>query len=552
MKNSIYRQKLAEFNQDCSILKVRDLYNRPSFFELMSKDRSEAVHSSFLSWLLSGHDMATAQSDTPFMRFLDVIWKRYNQQSTNIENADRFDRVFNSVLSRTIKVEDLELKTEVPVKELADIYDIPNVPSNNDRIDLLINAQVSGIGIVNKIQIIVENKIGSLEGTPKPGQNSDYDSMYQTERYYAGTFANVKMHPGLCQIYVYLSPLFSSHLNDFKNLLIDERPRSSHYIQINYQDICDMIINPLLDLNSLSERTKVFLKEYKQTLLLPSYVIDESNQVRADKTVLMALPSQDVELLQSIWVKYSDLIKTAIVLGVANVSFDKISRQTYFDEMIREYGFSYDQDLFSSGKKKAVKTFAKKDQAYFEELCKNSNDEGHTLMLLGFFARNRKLITAILTILDNSGMLSGEVADDVSEALSALTSSVDTSRYYVCVNGKKTTDRPLSKRGVVKEIVCTLIPQPGVGSVMTDLNNKLSRTFIVTTCPADITRFWGVDKIDGVWQTFDLTDSNKESFPYYVSNQWGCSPNPNKPGSWELLLDLFMKPGYCGVSVTDK
>ena len=46
-----YLQKIIEFNSDKDIIALREKYKEPTFFEIISKQRSETTYSSFLKWM---------------------------------------------------------------------------------------------------------------------------------------------------------------------------------------------------------------------------------------------------------------------------------------------------------------------------------------------------------------------------------------------------------------------------------------------------------------------------------------------------------------------
>ena len=98
----------------------------------------------------------------------------------------------------------------------------------------------------------------------------------QTTRYYIGTHRTDTKD--ICQIYTYLTPLVSHRLSNFEKLKEEqcqynkEKKRKNkirilreddHFVQINYQDILDGIVIPLLSSPSLTTRNRFFLEEFK-------------------------------------------------------------------------------------------------------------------------------------------------------------------------------------------------------------------------------------------------------------------------------------------------
>ena len=52
-----FLNKIIRFNGDKELLMIREKYNDPSFFEIISKERSENTFSSFLKWLFSSYQL---------------------------------------------------------------------------------------------------------------------------------------------------------------------------------------------------------------------------------------------------------------------------------------------------------------------------------------------------------------------------------------------------------------------------------------------------------------------------------------------------------------
>ena len=50
-----YLDQIIEFNSDKALIAMRERYNEPSFFEIISKQRSETTFSAFLKWLFQGN-----------------------------------------------------------------------------------------------------------------------------------------------------------------------------------------------------------------------------------------------------------------------------------------------------------------------------------------------------------------------------------------------------------------------------------------------------------------------------------------------------------------
>lgn len=77
-----FLNKIIRFNGDKDLLMMREKYNNPSFFEIISKERSETTFSSFLKWLFSCNMPIDASS--PVMMLLDILVRRSNEQQNDV------------------------------------------------------------------------------------------------------------------------------------------------------------------------------------------------------------------------------------------------------------------------------------------------------------------------------------------------------------------------------------------------------------------------------------------------------------------------------------
>ena len=233
MNYNEYLNHIIRFNGDKDLLMMKEKYNDPSFFEIISKERSETTFSSFLKWLFS--IKVSLDPASPVMMLLDILVRRSNEQQGSTvlipENLKTW------IVSRKIKMQSLYVETEQSVSSLArnvfnalcennkdeykkgyetgwidypDFVNALQIASNSqDRIDLFIDCDIVDIsGDNKKLQIIIENKIDSKEGGAKKYKENtrlpkEYLDASQTTRYYLGTHRTDKTAGDV------LSPLLS-------------------------------------------------------------------------------------------------------------------------------------------------------------------------------------------------------------------------------------------------------------------------------------------------------------------------------------------------------
>lgn len=284
---------LVQFNIDPQNRKIRDYYEADNLWFTLRINNDENSHSAFIAWLL-GTELTKPNS--PLFNFLNLLVQRKESASEDIK-IDGYDDLKKAVLLGTLKLESLPIfDPEKVVNTLSQIR-------YKDRLDIYTTFDVSGVGKYTKLEIIIENKIGSQEGGDKwkdldkaTEEEVLYKSMQQTKRYY---FACSKEH-GLrndafqkdttIQLFVFLTPQEEQMPAD-----------KEHYIKISYQDLVDFIIEPLLNREDLDNHTIFLLKEYLRMLGNPK-----------NKTTMATPTKQEIELLKEFYTKNEDLFIRAL------------------------------------------------------------------------------------------------------------------------------------------------------------------------------------------------------------------------------------------------
>ena len=319
-----YASIMLQFNNDPDFIKLRDRYATKSFLEIMSTDRSETRHSSFLAWLLEGKDFPIKEQDHPIIHLLDILIRRESEQSSTEQSTEKLvpDDIKNMVLSRNIKsIQIHEVSTEKLVKEVS------NIPSK-DRLDIYIHCTIkSKNGESKEIEFIIENKVGSKENGAKTDSEKrqdkkvecdQYYNQTQTQRYYYSCTDEAKEYrKSRKKIFIYLTPISNADLSDFDNLGEDQKSKDGHFININYQDILDNIIEPLLSSEDISTRIHTLLNEYVLSLSLPALIENEKknkNEQNIKGSIIMATRQEDIENITNIIKKnsYLSLIQDAL------------------------------------------------------------------------------------------------------------------------------------------------------------------------------------------------------------------------------------------------
>lgn len=315
-----YASIMLQFNKDPDFIKLRDRYATKSFLEIMSTDRSETRHSSFLAWLLEGKDFPVKEQDHPIIHLLDILIRRESEQSSTEKSTEKpvLDDIKNMVLSRNIKsIQIHEVSTEKLIRDLSTIQSI-------DRLDIYIHCTIkSKNGESKEIEFIIENKVGSKENgaktdsEKKQDKKAECDQYYnqtQTERYYFACNNKAKEYRGnRKKIFIYLTPISNADLGNFKDL--KTKSKDKHFININYQDILDNIIEPLLSSEDISTRIHTLLEEYVLSLSLPALLEEKDKKKQNIKgSIIMATRQADIEIIKKILDSdaYKNLIKESL------------------------------------------------------------------------------------------------------------------------------------------------------------------------------------------------------------------------------------------------
>ena len=335
-----YLNEIVSFNNDKNLVALREKFNEPSFFEIISKERNETTYSAFLKWLFLINSSGS-NGVSPIMSLLDILVKRCNQQDGKLIDQ----KLQEAILSRKLKINHVSIETEQFVNQLA-VQALKNLQGDDsraaffrdvkdycqDRIDIFIECEVLFGEKVKQMQIFIENKIDSIEGGAKNTANGKrinkvidknlsedfikYNTLSQTKRYYKATH---QKNDNLIQLYVFLTPLSSGRLDNFNALKEEQNKYNSekqkkkiqvlrddeHFIQVNYQDILDSIVEPLLS-SSISGRNRFFLEEFKNELAFPN--IDSF-----DEQSCIAIGKEISETMTKYWEKYKTLVIDSII-----------------------------------------------------------------------------------------------------------------------------------------------------------------------------------------------------------------------------------------------
>ena len=113
-----YLKQIIAFNSDKDIIALREKFNKPSFFEIISKERSETTYSAFLKWLLKDNN-SDQETCNPLSLLLDVLVRRSEEQKGHISSILSDECIKRNIVTRNLTVQLVNAEAEKSVSSLA-------------------------------------------------------------------------------------------------------------------------------------------------------------------------------------------------------------------------------------------------------------------------------------------------------------------------------------------------------------------------------------------------------------------------------------------------
>ena len=279
---------IIKFNLDESINDLKKYYATPTTWDIINQSRKETTHTQFLAWFFGNKDFNADPNAGPIKKLIVLLLKWANMQ----ENAAFDEELENSIYSQSLSILSYNVIAE---------YDILVEPYGEGDIDILVSCVAKVNDVERNINIAIENKIGAPETTKKRfGKDGTETTLYQTKAYYQYI---TKEYKDDINLFVFLKPTD----RDLENVERAEC-KCDKYIQINYQEILDNIIQPVSDQKDISVENMYRLKDYIKTLGKPAETDEDTNK----NIIIMAMNQKERELLTIFFKNNEDLIRAAI------------------------------------------------------------------------------------------------------------------------------------------------------------------------------------------------------------------------------------------------
>ena len=283
---NMVRELITSYHK--SVSQIKRYYERPSYMGLLNVGRKELPHSSFIKWLFSSSTFNQNSADSPIMHLLDIAVKRANQQDKIGDDKAISASLSDSIYGRLFSISSTSCSLEVVI--------------DNRRCDIVIRCKIKDSE--RDLNICIENKVLSSEHTS------------QTEAY-AQYSSNDENDENADWLFLFLTPLSSVELDDYFSLSEKERCTSEKFIQINYQDLLDYVLEPLINSVDKNSQAYFILDDYINTLRYP---VKEEND---KKRTIMAIGEKETKLLNDFWEGNHELIELALEAMSYNKNLDK-------------------------------------------------------------------------------------------------------------------------------------------------------------------------------------------------------------------------------------
>lgn len=257
---------------------IEQYYKTASFLELFGIERQETCHTRFLKWLFDTSELAVKN-----LLYLVLKW-------SEIQN-----RNLDTILSQGLYEGSLVFNT---IKAIAEAPS-QSCDYGKGSIDIVINCSVTIGDEQRLINIIIENKIYSPETT----KDINGKTIYQTDSYF--NYYD-QYHRDDINVFVFLKPVSTYELSNANNETIKNWCNSDKFTIINYQELVDFVLTPLISSDYTDDRMKIIVREYVKSLGKTTEESKYSNKQ------IMAMGEEEKQLLVKFYLNNRDLIYAAL------------------------------------------------------------------------------------------------------------------------------------------------------------------------------------------------------------------------------------------------
>ena len=283
------KELIINFNLDESINDLKRYYSTPTTWEIIKQARRETSHTLFLSWFFNNKDFNADPNSGPIKKLIVLLLKWHKYQTGSQFDPD----LENSIYAQDFEILSSKAEAEFPID--CCIAGNGQPAYGEGSIDIFITCEVKINNINRCLHIVIENKIDASETTKSFDVQT---TLYQTDAYY--DFITNEFKDDI-NIFAYLKPT-KGNMEDIK----EAECNNKKYIQINYQEILDNIIQPIYNQQQISSIDRFRLQDYIKTLGKPSETENINN------ITIMAMEEKERTLLKKFFENNEELIRAAI------------------------------------------------------------------------------------------------------------------------------------------------------------------------------------------------------------------------------------------------
>jgi len=205
VSDSLHRrlEQIIALNNSSEFKQLDRYYNKKSYFNILRIARSETHHDNFLLWLFTPDESHNLE-DFALRRLLELLVLVKNKLQAANEDLQFPDGIEDDIVCGSYALESVicERQHVTDKRQFLDLFFTFNFVSNDKDAES------------RKINIILENKIGSKEGENQTGNYYTYGESLEGET-----------------IYLYLSPIPNCEYEE----LASPSCECKHFIGLNYQ-----------------------------------------------------------------------------------------------------------------------------------------------------------------------------------------------------------------------------------------------------------------------------------------------------------------------------
>ena len=420
---------------------IEQYYKTASFLELFGIERQETCHTRFLKWLFDSSELAVKN-----LLYLVLKW-------SEIQN-----KVFNVTLSQGL------YEGSVDFNKIDASAEAPSQSCDYGRgsIDIVVDCLITIDDTQKHLNIVLENKIYSPETT----KDVKGVTKFQTDSYFE---YYSQFHKDDINVFVFLKPVTTYELSNADNETIKKWCSNDQFTIINYQELVDFVLTPLISSDYTDDRMKMIVKEYIRSLGKTTEKSKHSNKQ------ILAMGEEEKQLLVKFYLNNRDLIYAALSAvvdsnnpDISQEDKDNASKWSDNEKEIRKSGSRTKFTITYNNSEKTEPMFAKNIVKRFAEFLMSS-------------------------IIKTGKTIDKSVIDKINERIKKYSCSKETSRVYFS-DDNSVFGYYSDKRKQIKTPRC----------VELELGNKKYY----------VTDQWSPNVEDGDWQSFmkKVNEEYKNSF----------------------------------------